>query len=258
MTTFPRCALIVGLILVLLDATARPATAPMAALAPALGPPLLCHPFDIGDAASLPFGKGAFDAEPGLSRKEVVDRTLTVLSGTRDATVHMETMRRAVIHLADGEESRGDTQMAQVRPLLVELERLHDRAVRHHAADPHDAAARTDLALTALDLAYAAGALSEFGLHVRDRETIAALATVATTALPDDGAVQLGGALLALSVGDQARMYAHLDRALLAVKAAPKGSSLLAHNIGATIGNNLGVRDTDAMAAKVARELERS
>jgi hypothetical protein len=254
-TTFPRCALIVGLILLLLDATVRSAPAPVAMPASALGPPLLCHPFDIGDAASLPFGKGAFDAEPGLSRKEVVDRTLTVLSGTRDATVHMETMRRAVIHLAGGEDDRGTTQ---VDPLLLELERRHDRAVRLHASDPHDEAARTDLALTALDLAYAAGALSEFGLHVRNRETIAALATVATTALPDDGAVQLGGALLALSLGDQARMYAHLDRALLAVKAAPKGSSLLAHNIGATIGNNLGVRDTDAMAAKVARELERS
>lgn len=89
--------------------TARPALA---------GPPLLCVPFDIGAARSLPMGQGgwrAIDATYDVSR--LVDDTLALLGPETPVLVRMETLRRATVYTAD-------------RPDIatVLLTRLRDRA----------------------------------------------------------------------------------------------------------------------------------
>jgi hypothetical protein len=65
------------------------------------GPPLICHPFDIGDAKSIAFGKDAFDGQKGYKPREVVGDTLKVLKTERSVIVRMETLRRATVYLRD-------------------------------------------------------------------------------------------------------------------------------------------------------------
>jgi hypothetical protein len=82
------------------------------------GPPLLCFPFDIGAARSLPMGHGswrAIDQTYDVSR--LIDDTLALLTPDTPTLVRMETIRRATIYAAD-------------RPEIAEtlLTKLRDRA----------------------------------------------------------------------------------------------------------------------------------
>ena len=73
--------------------TARPALA---------GPPLLCFPFEIGQARSLPMGsmeKGNWHAiDPNYDVSHLVDDTLALLTPQTPVMVRMETIRRATIY----------------------------------------------------------------------------------------------------------------------------------------------------------------
>jgi hypothetical protein len=83
----PLLALTVAAAAVLI---ARPALA---------GPPLLCFPFEIGNALSLPMGKGDWktvDRKYDVTR--LVDDTLALLAPATPVTVRMETIRRATIY----------------------------------------------------------------------------------------------------------------------------------------------------------------
>src|SRR5688572_14575533 len=71
------------------------ASPPRKALA---GPPLVCHPIEIGPAASLPFGQGPYDTEPGYDRSRLVADTLGLLGPEVPVLVRMETIRRASIY----------------------------------------------------------------------------------------------------------------------------------------------------------------
>ena len=76
------------------------ASAALALARPALaGPPLLCFPFEIGAAKSLPMGNGAWhsiDTKYDVGR--LVDDTLAILTPDAAVTVRMETIRRATIY----------------------------------------------------------------------------------------------------------------------------------------------------------------
>src|SRR5690349_3238185 len=70
---------------------------------PALaGPPLICHPFDIGGAKSLPWsgGKDWSDADPSYDVAHLSEDTLALLKPGVPVLVRMETMRRAAIYAA--------------------------------------------------------------------------------------------------------------------------------------------------------------
>jgi hypothetical protein len=69
---------------------------------PALaGPPLLCFPFDIGSARSLPMGHGNWhETDSRYDVSHLVADTLDLLTPTTPVTVRMETMRRATIYAA--------------------------------------------------------------------------------------------------------------------------------------------------------------
>ena len=64
------------------------------------GPPLLCHPFDTGGAASLPWGNGwnRIDARYDTARLSI--DTLRLLAADTPVIARMETLRRAAIYAA--------------------------------------------------------------------------------------------------------------------------------------------------------------
>jgi len=72
--------------------------APRAALA---GPPLLCFPFDIGNARSLPMLQGSWRAiDPSYDVSHLVGDTLALLAPDTPVIVRMETLRRATVYAA--------------------------------------------------------------------------------------------------------------------------------------------------------------
>jgi hypothetical protein len=68
------------------------------------GPPLVCHPFEIGKSASLPFGSGAFEVKRDYNRSQLVEQTLSFLRPETPVIVRMETIRRAVVYAGRGLE----------------------------------------------------------------------------------------------------------------------------------------------------------
>jgi hypothetical protein len=90
------------------------------------GPPLICHPIEIGQAKTLPWvdlnyqkGSGGYDLE-NLTRD-----SLAILDSNPSVLVRMETLRRATIY------ARQDPQVA--KELLT---RLHARAANSDAGNP--------------------------------------------------------------------------------------------------------------------------
>jgi len=71
-----------------------------ATLAPAhAGPPLLCFPYQIGQARSLPWGHDAFEQSKTYDSSHVVADTIDILRTERSVLVRMETLRRAAIYI---------------------------------------------------------------------------------------------------------------------------------------------------------------
>jgi hypothetical protein len=69
------------------------------------GPPLLCWPFDIGGAKSLPFGGPNWSAsDPSYNTQHLADDTLALLQPSTPVIVRMETLRRATVYaMKDGD-----------------------------------------------------------------------------------------------------------------------------------------------------------
>jgi hypothetical protein len=125
--------LLVGLL------TARPSLA---------GPPLLCHPFDIGTAASLPWGSGSgwFDGSSSYQLSGLVRDTEALLGPDTPVVVRMETLRRASIYASRDPKIAADL-----------LQRLTAKA------DASKTSGRPD-ALALMDAAYVAEALRQIVL----------------------------------------------------------------------------------------------
>jgi hypothetical protein len=73
----------------------------LAVASPALaGPPLLCHPFDIGTAKSLPWdgAPGWFTGSADYPLERLVTDTEAILQPATPVLVRMETLRRAAIY----------------------------------------------------------------------------------------------------------------------------------------------------------------
>src|SRR4029079_8348644 len=120
--------------------------------APALaGPPLLCHPFDIGNAKSLPWvGEKSWDeGAPRYKLDRLVADTEAVLTPSTPVIVRMETLRRAALYA-----STDATISSQL------IKRFITRA------EASEVAGRPD-ALAYLDAAYLAGAFNEITMMGR-------------------------------------------------------------------------------------------
>ena len=197
-------------------ATARPAQA---------GPPLLCHPFDIGSAPSLPWNGSSswFDAKPDYRLSGLVSDTEALLGPTTPVVVRMETLRRASIYASR------DPQVASAL-----LERLTARAQ----------SAKTALAL--MDAAYATEALRQIAQiggvtgarhHVRAIQDLVRerdgwqQMKASLAASPDDPALQFAAALLAAGK-DRGAYVEHARRA----RAGAQKDALVARNLNHIAG----------------------
>jgi hypothetical protein len=82
------------------------ATSALVLFAPAVaraGTPLICHPYAIGDAKSLPNSTGDWKGvNPAYDRTHLVRDTLALLAPETPVIVRMETMRRAAIYATAG------------------------------------------------------------------------------------------------------------------------------------------------------------
>jgi hypothetical protein len=105
---------------------------PTAALA---GPPLICHPIEIGKAKSLPWADLNYHKGDGdYQLKNLAADTLAILDSNAGVLVHMETLRRATIYAR---------QDAQVKKELIT--RLQERAANSDSSGHPNALAWFDL-----------------------------------------------------------------------------------------------------------------
>ncbi len=214
----PATLVLMGLVL----ASARPALA---------GPPLLCHPFNIGAAKSLPWNGASswYDGQSGYALQRLADDTEALLTPSTPVIVRMETLRRAAIYASR------DPQVAKRLYLTI-----NDRI----RAAAQAAGGKTD-PLSLFDAGYLTetfreiGRLGKYGFREGGMDSEAAAALVQNVdgyALvekslmmrPGDASINLAAALIASSTtgrGDQYRL--HAERA----RAGAKQDALLAINL---------------------------
>lgn len=193
--------------------------------APAIaGPPLLCHPFDIGPAQSLPWNdtNSWSQGRPDYDVRRLVTDTEALLTPATPALVRMETLRRAVLYAS---------QDVTVARALVQ--RMTDRAAAAEAAGHPDA-------LAYLDAAYVTEGIHEvveLAQMPEFRERAAALRSVAAPGAgyaliqkglaltPEDAALHFAAALMA---GTNRQAYAaHAAKA----RAGAATNALLTRNL---------------------------
>jgi hypothetical protein len=188
------------------------------------GPPLLCHPFDIGNARSLPWdgARGWANGRADYNVKNLVRDTEELLTPSTPVIVRMETLRRAALYASrDGEVAK---QL---------LSALNARARR-------SAGANTD-PLALFDAGYLTETFrqitqlegeSEFRSAARtlrgafDNADGYALVKKSATMKPDEPALEFAAALIALGV-ERASYPQHATKA----RQGTSKDSLLARNI---------------------------
>ena len=191
---------------------------------PALaGPPFICHPFEIGPAASLPWTDGDWLGMRGdYDITHVVADTEALLKADMPTLARMETLRRAVLYAS--------RDRALAERFIAAL------AARVDAADT---AGRMD-ALPLFDMGYALEAMSEIemlGHHMGSDLAVRGRALAGITR-PDDGrALILKSAALRPGDAGIAFALALIERAeakqphLLKARAGAKQDRLLAANM---------------------------
>lgn len=176
------------------------------------GPPLICHPFDIGQAKTLPAvdwnqkGMGSYDL------KNLTRDTLAILDSGAPVLVRMETLRRATIY------ARRDPQVA--KELITRLQAR---------ADNSEAAGRPSV-LALFDLGYLAETYKQW-MGVGEPNPAAgvdgyALIKNAISLRGQDPEMEFAAALITLR-GPESDHQQHTRKALAGAKDDP----LLAQNL---------------------------
>lgn len=187
------------------------------------GPPLVCHPYDIGSARSLPWnGANWLDGKPDYNLDHLVADTEALLGPATPVIVRMETLRRASLYA-----SRDGRVAADLIARLTE---------RSRAAAP----GRPN-ALALLDVAYATEALRQvasIGGLTGYRDQAGAIRAVVSgadggafmraglAAAPGDPSFEFAAALIAAGT-DRAAYARHAERA----RAGATSDALLASNL---------------------------
>jgi hypothetical protein len=187
------------------------------------GPPLLCHPFQIGDARSLPWDgtRGWFHGRADYPLTRLVADTTAILQPGTPVVVRMETLRRAAVYAS---------QDPAVAAALLDKLSANARASQKPADD-----------LAALDAAYLIEALHQFtmlGQSAEFRDRIPGVTRVlaardatpfveqAVRARPDDPSVAFAAALI--SLGSDKHAY---ERYAARARAGAAQDALLARNL---------------------------
>ena len=181
------------------------------------GPPLICHPYTIGAAKSLPGGSEWLGIDKSYNRQTLVKDTLALLTPETPILVRMETLRRAAIYATS--EMRGWEKDAYTN---------EDRAISKHLVNAlRDRTKTADSAMRALAL-FDAGFFAETLRQTNMDPGLDgyALLTEAVKLRGTDPEMEF--ALALASVHPRRTEHAeHLARA----RAAAKGGTLLANNL---------------------------
>jgi len=209
-----RPVVTVGLIFAAL-VIARPALA---------GPPLLCHPFDIGTAQSLPWnGPGWLDGKPDYALAKLVADTEALLGASTPVIVRMESLRRASLYA--GRDANVAADLLAHVTATAQLSKAEGRPS----------------ALALLDAAYVTEALRQLvanGGVTGYKDQVAGIRALldgrdgqrfmraSLAAAPDDPWLEFAAALIAADT-DSAAYQRHAERA----RAGASSDALLAKNL---------------------------
>ena len=196
-----------------------------ATVSPALaGPPLLCHPFDIGDAHSLPWDGREWSRGRGdYNLANLVPDTEAILTPATPVIVRMETLRRAALYASLD---------ATVATRLLAM--VNDRAAAAERAGASPATALFDAGYLAATYQQISQLRGDGGLGARSHTIARVIGSVNGKSLidrtvamrPDDGAIRFAAALV--TAGTDKPAYAqHAAKAREAAARDP----LLARNI---------------------------
>jgi hypothetical protein len=196
------------------------------ALPAVAGPPLICHPFDIGTARSLPFGEtqnGWSGWQATLSsydRSKLVDDTLALLTPKTPVIVRMETLRRASAYSVDDK--------ALANRLLAALEARTTQTPKTPAEG-----------LASFDYGYLVETYRQLGQRgVTVKATVDsvdgyALVKTALAQMPDDAGLQFAAALITESPATRAQHTTHLQKA----REMASSDALVARNVATHFAN---------------------
>jgi hypothetical protein len=200
------------------------------------GPPLICHPIDIGQAKSLPWS-GAGWGQENYDLKHLLPDTLAILNPATPVLVRMETLRRATIY------AQRDPQVAQ--DLFAAL---RDRAITSDAQGHPDALAWFDAGYLVETYKQANWIYEKAPGMVANRGWIrsekpnpatglggSAWVTKAIGLRGNDPEMEFAAALITLE-GQPHDRQEHVRRAM----AGAGGDPLLAQNLAARFGGNGG------------------
>jgi len=186
------------------------------------GPPLLCHPFEIGTARSLPWDGNWSQGKADYKIANLIQETEALLTPATPVLVRMETLRRAALYASTN---------AQVANQL--LSRLLARANESETGGRPDALALLDAAYVAeafREIASLSGAdftaRAEGARATLGRADGYALISKSISARPEDPAIQFAAALIA---ADKNRSH-YTDHAAKA-RAGAARDPLLARNL---------------------------
>ena len=186
------------------------------------GPPLLCHPFEIGTARSLPWDGTWSQGKADYKIANLITDTETLLTPTTPVLVRMETLRRAALYASTN---------GQIANQL--LSRLLARANESETGGRPDAMALLDAAYVAeafREIASLSGAdfmaRAEGARATLGRADGYVLISRSISARPDDPAIQFAAALIA---ADKNRAH-YTDHAAKA-RAGAARDPLLARNL---------------------------
>jgi hypothetical protein len=175
------------------------------------GPPLICHPYNIGDAKSLPWNGGANwdNPDPSYDVKNLPGDTLALLTAQTPVLVRMETLRRAVLYGANNHDA--------ARSLLA---RLKDRQTSSGKSD----------AMADFDYGYFLASLKQIEWLYKEDLTGGVdgykYVESALALIPDSAEMHFAAAIMASSPPRPAEREEHLRKAR-----AAKNDVLLAQNL---------------------------
>lgn len=187
------------------------------------GPPLICHPYTIGAAKSLPGGADWHGTDKTYDTKNLHADTLALLTADTPVLVRMETLRRAAIYATSELKNWGRGYTAEERALgLGLLEKLQARVKDAPVANR---------ALALFDAGFFAETLRQTGMEPGLDGF--ALLTQAAQLRPNDP--EMNFALAVASVHPERKEHRdYLSRARTAAKDRP----LLAANVASHFGKS--------------------
>ena len=188
------------------------------------GPPLLCRPFDIGQARSLPWQSGPdwTSVKLDYDLKRLVHDTLAILEPRVPVIVRMETLRRATIYTRNSPEIASEL-LAQLRTRAIEAE-------SKRLADPMAFFDYGYLVETYRQAHWISKATNEAYWNFKQlNPDVDGYAWVlkALSASASNPAIEFAAALITTDGASKARHNEHLQKA----RKAAAGDSLLARNL---------------------------